>query len=62
MKYRVRDHFHVHLRQQAHGPGTELDLTDDEAARVAHQIELVELVASAAVEPDDGAKSKRRRG
>lgn len=43
MKYKVRDHFFVHMDGQVHEPGTELDLTDDQAERYAAQIELAEV-------------------
>lgn len=42
MKYKVRSGFFVYLNEQVYEPGTELELTDDQAALVAHQIEPAE--------------------
>lgn len=61
MKYRVRDHFHVHFGEQVHGPGAVVDLTSAEAERYGHQVELVNVPPAAAPD-DDGDKPKRRRG
>lgn len=42
MQYKVREHFFVHLDGQSYGPGTVLDLSDEQAERHAAQIETVE--------------------
>jgi len=42
MKYKVRSGFFVYLNEQVYEPGTELELTDDQAVLVAHQIEPAE--------------------
>ena len=39
--HKVRDHFYVHLDGKAHGPGTELDLTAEQAERHAAQVESI---------------------
>jgi hypothetical protein len=44
MEYKVRDHFFVHLDGQSYGPGSSVDLSDEQAARHAAQIEAVEPV------------------
>lgn len=42
-KYKVRDGFHVHdVDVEPIGPGAIIELTDEQAAAHAHQIEAVE--------------------
>lgn len=41
MRYRVRDHFCVHLDGQAYEAGTMLELTAEQAERHAVQIEEI---------------------
>jgi len=45
MKYKVRSLFFVHLDGDVHAPGAVIDLTDDQASLVAHQVELAEPAA-----------------
>lgn len=47
MKYKIRDYFYMAHDQGVYEPGTIVDLTDDEAARVAHMIEPEEPVVEA---------------
>lgn len=42
MKYKVREHFYVHLDGQVHEPGSVLELTDEQAERHAAQVEPAE--------------------
>ena len=46
-KYKVRDQFFVHLNEKVYEPGTIVDLTDEEASKVAHQVEPVAAVKPA---------------
>jgi hypothetical protein len=46
-KYKVRDQFFVHLNEQVYEPGTVVELTEEEAAKVAHQVEPVAAVKPA---------------
>lgn len=39
MKYKVREHFYVHMNGQVFEPGTVLDLTEEQAERHAAQLE-----------------------
>lgn len=40
-KYKVREHFYVHLDGEVHQPGDVVDLTDEQAEAHAVQIEAV---------------------
>lgn len=42
MKYKVREHFFVHMDGQVYKPGSELDLNEEQALRYEAQIEPVE--------------------
>ena len=42
MKYKVREHFFVHMDGQVYESGSELELNDEQALRYEAQIELVE--------------------
>ena len=42
MNYKVREHFYVHMDGKVYEPGTELELTAEQAERHAAQIEPVE--------------------
>ena len=42
MKYKVREHFFLHMEGQVHEPGTVLDLSDEQADVYAAQIEPAE--------------------
>ena len=42
MKFKVREHFFVHMDGKVHEPGTELELSAEQAERHAAQIEPVE--------------------
>lgn len=42
MKYKVRGGFFVHLGDQVYSPEDELDITPEQAAAIAHQIEPLE--------------------
>jgi hypothetical protein len=39
--HKVREHFYVHMDGKVHGPGTELELNEEQAERYAAQIEPV---------------------
>jgi hypothetical protein len=54
MKYKVREHFFVHLDGKVLEPGTELELTDEQAERHAAQIEPVEAPKPARKVKADG--------
>ena len=47
MKYKIRDQFYMAHENGVHEPGTIVDLTDEQAARVAHMIEPAEPVVEA---------------
>ena len=47
MKYKIREQFYMAHESGVHEPGTVVDLTDAEAARVAHMIEPAEPVVEA---------------
>lgn len=50
-KYKVREHFNVLLNEEAHEAGSVLELTEEEAALYAHQIEeVVKAKAKASAE------------
>lgn len=42
-KYKVRDGFVVHLPNRVHGEGETIELSLEEAEKVAHQVELVNV-------------------
>ena len=55
MQFKVRDHFYVHLHEKVHGPGSVLELSEEDAALVAHQIEPVVAAKPARKAKADGA-------
>lgn len=55
MKYKVREHFYVHMDEKVFEPGTELELTAEQAERYAAQIEVVEALKPARKVKTDGA-------
>jgi len=54
-RFKVRSGFFVHLDEQVHEPGTELDLDDAQFALVAHQVEPVAEAKPARRTKDDAA-------
>ena len=42
MKYKVREHFFLHMDGQVHEPGSVLDLNEEQVERYAGQIEPAE--------------------
>ena len=45
--FKVRSEFFVHLDGKVFGPGTELELSNDQAELVAHQVEPAEAPKAA---------------
>lgn len=56
MKFKVREHFFVHMSGKVYEPGTELDLNEDQAERYAAQIEPVEVPKPSRRVKSDGAE------
>ena len=56
MKFKVREHFFVHLNDKVYEPGTELELTAEQAERHATQIEPLEAPKPAKKAKADGAQ------
>lgn len=60
MRYSVKD-THIRHGDRTYGPGEVLELTDEEAAPIAHHLEPVEAIAGPADDGEDAEEAKKRR-
>jgi len=60
MRYSVKD-THIRHGDRTYGPGEAIELTEEEAAPIAHHLEAVEAGEKSAGDSEEEAKKRRKK-